>query len=198
MVEVSLVVAMVFSSSVDLAVMVMRTLIPVDCKERLETKSSISICTSSTGIPNSAAMSYLNCKIAAAMSSGLDSAVTSVNVPLICTALAITSVHTSDMFTYPGEHKHCDASSAPASVVVSARHAVHSCDPVPPLYVPGAHATHVEPPGPVCPASHTQSVTKPDTPSVCECTGHRLQFALPSGDHSPAGQNVHVSGPVAL
>jgi hypothetical protein len=44
----------------------------------------------------------------------------------------------------------------------------------------------------------TQSVINPETPSVREFAGHRLQFALPSGDHCPAGQYLHVSGLMAL
>jgi hypothetical protein len=48
------------------------------------------------------------------------------------------------------------------------------------------------------PTSQTQSVIRPDTFNVCECAGHKLQFALPSGDHCPAGQYLHVSGLIAL
>jgi hypothetical protein len=70
--------------------------------------------------------------------------------------------------------------------------------PVTFLYRPAAQATHVEPPGPMNPASHTQSVTRPEIFSVRECAGHILQFALPSGDHCPSGQNLHVSGLIAL
>jgi len=75
---------------------------------------------------------------------------------------------------------------------------VHASGPVVPLYDPAAQATQVEPDGPVYPRSHTQSVTSPEMPIVREFGGHRLQFALPSGDHCPAGQKRHVSGPVAL
>jgi len=48
------------------------------------------------------------------------------------------------------------------------------------------------------PASHTQSVISPDTFSVFEFAGHRLQFALPSGDHFPAWHSRHVSFVVAV
>ena len=75
---------------------------------------------------------------------------------------------------------------------------VHAAEPVTSLYFPAAQGVHVLPAGPVYPASHTQSVTSPDMPSVFEFGGHKLQFALPSGDHCPAGQKRHVSGPVAL
>ncbi len=76
--------------------------------------------------------------------------------------------------------------------------AMHALEPVAALYEPAGHAVHVRPAGPVYPASHTQSDTDPAMPSVREFGGHRLQFALPSGDHWPAGQKRHVSGPVAL
>jgi hypothetical protein len=75
---------------------------------------------------------------------------------------------------------------------------VHSEEPVAFLYCPTAQGVHVLPADPVYPASHTQSVTSPDMPSVFEFGGHKLQFALSSGDHCPAGQKRHVSGPVAL
>lgn len=81
---------------------------------------------------------------------------------------------------------------------VPAEHVIHALDPVTVLYCPAGHGVHVRPAGPVYPASHTQSVIKPDMPSVFEFGGHKLQFALPSGDHCPAGQKRHVSGPVAL
>jgi hypothetical protein len=48
------------------------------------------------------------------------------------------------------------------------------------------------------PGSHTQSVISPDTFSVREYAGHKLQFALPSGDHCPAGQRWHTSGVIAV
>jgi len=75
---------------------------------------------------------------------------------------------------------------------------VHCPEPVAVLYRPAGHAVHVLPAGPVYPASHAQSVINPDTPSVREFGGHKLQFALPSGDHCPAGQYLHVSGLIAV
>ena len=75
---------------------------------------------------------------------------------------------------------------------------VHCADPVVVLYVSAAQGEHVLPAGPVYPASHTQSKIDPDVASVCEYDGHKLQFALPSGDHCPAGHSRHVSSPVAL
>jgi hypothetical protein len=32
-------------------------------------------------------------------------------------------------------------------------------------------------------------------PSLCECSGHKVQFALPSGDHASAGQLTHALAP---
>jgi hypothetical protein len=71
---------------------------------------------------------------------------------------------------------------------VPAAQGMHELEPVTSLYEPAGHAVHVLPAGPVYPALHTQSRTEPDVPSVREFGGHRLQFALPSGDHWPAGQ----------
>ena len=88
--------------------------------------------------------------------------------------------------------------SATATEYLPAEQAMHALDPVTVLYCPAGHGVHVRPAGPVYPASHTQSVIKPDMPSVFEFGGHKLQFALPSGDHCPSGQKRHVSGPVAL
>jgi hypothetical protein len=99
---------------------------------------------------------------------------------------------------YPDTHQQSVARSVPGNEDVSAGHDVQPSGPVKSLYKPAAQAIHVEPPGPMYPGSHTQSVIEPDMFSVCECTGHRLQFALPSGDHCPAGQNLHVSGLIAL
>jgi len=81
---------------------------------------------------------------------------------------------------------------------MSAGQETHSSGPVTFLYRPAAQAIHVEPDGPVYPRLQTQSVTEPDMFSVREFAGHKLQFALPSGDHCPAGQYLHVSGLMAL
>ena len=98
-----------------------------------------------------------------------------------------------------GQFVHTADEIAPTAVEYApAAQAMHAPAPVAALCVPAGHAVHVRPAGPVYPASHAQSSTDPATPSVCEFGGHKLQFALPSGDHCPAGQSLHVSGPVAL
>ena len=98
-----------------------------------------------------------------------------------------------------GQLMHTADEIAPTSVEYApAEQAMHALEPVAALYCPAEHSVHVRPAGPVYPASHAQSNTDPAMPSVCEFGGHRLQFALPSGDHCPAGQYLHVSGPVAL
>ena len=71
----------------------------------------------------------------------------------------------------------------PIGEVVPAGQLVHCVDPVVFLYVSAAQGVHVLPAGPIYPASHTQSKIDPDVPSVFEYDGHKLQFALPSGDH---------------
>ena len=60
---------------------------------------------------------------------------------------------------------------------------VHAAEPVTSLYFPTEQGVHVLLAGPVYPVSHTQSKIDPDVPSVLEYNGHKLQFALPSGDH---------------
>ena len=78
---------------------------------------------------------------------------------------------------------------------------VHCPEPVVVLYLPVAQVVHVLPAGytgRAHPASHTQSSTDPLVPNVCEYGGHKLQFALPSGDHCPTGHTLHVWSPVAL
>ena len=97
-------VVMALNSVVDVALIVTTIVISVDSNARPAFKYVLSICTSPTGIPNFAAIWYLNCDIAAAISPGFESVVTVVNVPLIRTARVITAVHTSAMFAYPGEH----------------------------------------------------------------------------------------------
>jgi hypothetical protein len=47
------------------------------------------------------------------------------------------------------------------------------------------------------PALQTQLLSNPLEAGAREFTGHRLQFALPSGDHWPSGHGRHVSLPVA-
>jgi len=113
----------VLNSIVDLALIVITIVISVDSNARPELKYVLSICTSPTGIPNFAAIWYLNCDIATAISPGLESVVTDVNVPLIRTARVITAVHTSDMFTYPGEHVQLLTDVLPLGDVVPTGHA---------------------------------------------------------------------------
>ena len=45
--------------------------------------------------------------------------------------------------------------------------------------------------------SHTQLLINPLAAGAREFAGHRLQFALPSGDHCPSGHGRHVSFPTA-
>jgi hypothetical protein len=95
---------MTLNSVVDVALIVTTIAISSDSNARPGFEYILSICTSPTGIPNFAAIWYLNCDIAAVMSPGLESVVTAFNVPRICTARAITAVHTSAIFAYPDEH----------------------------------------------------------------------------------------------
>jgi hypothetical protein len=78
-----------------------------------------------------------------------------------------------------------------------AGHCTHALGPVAVLYSPGAHAVQVPPFGPVYPASQVQLLRNPLDAGAREFAGHRLQFGLPSGDHSPSGHARHVSLPVA-
>jgi hypothetical protein len=73
----------------------------------------------------------------------------------------------------------------------------HALDPVTVLYLPAAHAVQVPPFAPVYPASQAQLVRNPLALAAREFAGHKLQFGLPSGDHSPSPQLKHVSLPVA-
>jgi hypothetical protein len=187
----------VLNSVVDLALIVITIVISVDSNARPELKYVLSICTSPTGIPNLAAIWYLNCDIAAVMSSGLESVVTAVNVPLIRTARVITAVHTSAMFTYPGEHVQLLTDELPFGELEYIGHETHVAAPVAFLYCPAAHAEHWPPFGPVYPALQLQFVCDPLPGPASELTGHKLQFGLPSGDHCPSGQLRHVSFPVA-
>ena len=189
--------ARVFNSVVDLALIVRTIVISVDSNARPEFKYVLSICTSSTGIPNIAAIWYLNCDIAAAMSPGLESVVTVVKVPLIRTARVITAVHTSAMFTYPGEHVQLLTDELAFGEVKPTGHETHVSAPVAFLYWPAAHAEHRPPFGPVYPALQLQFVCDPLPGPANELTGHKLQFGLPSGDHCPSGQLRHVSLPTA-
>ena len=50
---------------------------------------------------------------------------------------------------------------------------------------------------PTYPTSHTQLLSNPLELGAREFAGHKLQFALPSGDHCPGGHGRHVSLPVA-
>ena len=118
--------AIALNSVVDLALIVTSTVISVDSNLRPEFKYVLSICTSPTGIPNIAAIWYLNCDIAAAMSPGLESVVTAFNVPRICTARAITAVHTSDMFAYPDEHAQLLTDELAFGELEFAGHAMHA------------------------------------------------------------------------
>jgi hypothetical protein len=189
--------AKVLNSVVDLALIVITIVISVDNNARPELKYVLSICTSPTGIPNFTAIWYLNCDIAAAMSSGLESVVTAVNVPLIRTARVITAVHTSAMFTYPDEHVQLLTDELALGELEPTGHETHAAAPVTFLYWPAAHAEHRPPFGPVYPELQLQFVCDPLPGPASELTGHKLQFGLPSGDHFPSGHARHVSLPVA-
>jgi len=189
--------AMALNSVVDVALIVRTIVISSDSNARPGFKYVLSICTSSTGIRNIAAIWYLNCNIAAAMSSGLESVVTAVNVPRICTACAITAVHTSAMFTYPGEHVQLLTDELAFGELEPTGHETHVAAPDAFLYWPAAHAEHWPPFGPVYPASHAQLLSDPLVAAASEFTGHKLQLGLPSGDHCPSGHARHVSLPVA-
>ena len=74
---------------------------------------------------------------------------------------------------------------------------MHTLAPVAVLYLPAAHAVQVPPFGPVYPASQAQLVRNPLALAARELVGHKLQFGLPSGDHSVSAHGTHVSLPVA-
>ena len=78
-----------------------------------------------------------------------------------------------------------------------AAHGTHAPAPGASLYRPAAHSAQTPPFAPVYPASHAQLLTNPLDAGAREFTGHRLQFALPSGDHCPNTHGRHVSLPVA-
>jgi hypothetical protein len=78
-----------------------------------------------------------------------------------------------------------------------AGHETHALAPVTVLYLPAAHAVQVPPFGPVYPASQAQLVRNPLALAAREFVGHKLQFGLPSGDHSASAHGTHVSLPVA-
>ena len=100
---------------------------------------------------------------------------------------------------FPAGHKiHTAEELAPAvPEYCPDRQLTHAPVPVTVLYCPAGHAVHGPPFGPVYPASHTQLVSSPLFAGAREFTGHRLQFALPSGDHWPSGHGRHVSLTVA-
>jgi len=189
--------AMALNSAVDVALIVRTIVIASDSNARPGFKYVLSICTSPTGIPNFAATWYLICDIAAAMSPGLESVVTAVNVPRICTVRAINAVHTSAMFTYPGEHVQLLTDELAFGELEPTGHETHVAAPAAFLYWPAAHAEHRPPFGPVYPALQLQFVCDPLPGPASEFTGHKLQLGLPSGDHSPSGHARHVSLPVA-
>jgi len=119
--------------------------------------------------------------------------------PMLQVQLAAAGQPVHDAPEFDEQTTHADSAVAPVVVeYVPDPQFVHAAEPVASLYCPEAQGVHVLPDGPVYPASHTQSVTNPDMPSVFEFGGHKLQFALPSGDHCPVGHAWHVSGPVAL
>jgi hypothetical protein len=190
-------VVMALNSVVDVALIVTTIVISSDSKARPGFEYILSICTSPTGIPNFAAIWYLNCDIAAAMSPGLESVLTAFNVPRICTARAITAVHTSAIFAYPDEHVQLLTDELAFGELEPIGHETHVAAPVAFLYWPAAHAEHWPPFGPVYPASQAQLVRNPLALAAHEFTGHKLQFGLPSGDHCPSGHDKHVSLPVA-
>ncbi len=64
-------------------------------------------------------------------------------------------------------------------------------------YLPGGHTVQAPPFTPLYPVSHTQLLSNPLAAGEREFAGHRLQFALPSGDHCPSGHGRHVSFPTA-
>ena len=58
-------------------------------------------------------------------------------------------------------------------------------------------AEHWPPFGPTYPVLHAQLLTNPLDLGAREFAGHKLQFALPSGDHCPSAHGRHVSLPTA-
>ena len=98
-----------------------------------------------------------------------------------------------------GQTMHALTLLAPVTIeYVPAEQFVHeSPEPVTVLYCPAGHAVQGPPFGPVYPASHTQLLSNPLAAGAREFAGHRLQFALPSGDHCPSGHGRHVSFPTA-
>ena len=111
-------------------------------------------------------------------------------------------VHTTDevapvMLEYfPDWHKIHTAEAA-VPEYAPALQLTHALDPVTVLYCPAGHAVQAPPFGPVYPASHTQLLSNPLAAGAREFAGHRLQFALPSGDHCPSGHGRQVSFPTA-
>ncbi len=97
-----------------------------------------------------------------------------------------------------GQKTHALALVAPVRFEnAPAGHGTHTPAPVTVLYCPAGHAVQVAPFAPVFPASHVQLLMNPLEFGAREFSGHRLQFALPSGDHCPSGHARHVSMPTA-
>jgi hypothetical protein len=93
----------------------------------------------------------------------------------------------------PTMQKQSPTFTLPSGDDVYAGHMLHAHDPVVSLYLPTSHLTQGPPPGPVYPTSQAQSTIRPIPGSAAELGGHSSQSTLPSGDHSPAGHDRHVS-----
>jgi hypothetical protein len=111
--------------------------------------------------------------------------------------LALVAPETSE--NEPAGHStHALAFGAPALPENEpAAHGTHAPETGASLYRPAAHSAQTPPFGPLYPASHAQLLTNPLDAGAREFSGHRLQFALPSGDHCPSSHGRHVSLPVA-
>jgi hypothetical protein len=164
----------------------------------LDVFATRSTCTSSIATLSCVAMLLRKNSLAFWICAALGFRGRSSSVPEIWIGRGIICTQTPETLMYPETHQQSVARSVAGKEDVSAGQDTHPSGPVMFLYRPAEQATQVKPPGPMYPGSHTQSVIKPEIPSVCECTGHKLQFALPSGDHCPAGQYLHVSGLIAL
>ena len=156
-----------------------------------------SIRTKSIEMFNREAMLARTASVAFSICDTLEFIATPASEPATATARGTIATHTPDTLMYPVTHQQSDKLTAAPDVDVSAGQVSHKADPVAALYVPATQGTHVLPAGPVYPASQMQFVRNPLPVAAREFAGHKLQFGLPSGDHCPAGQDTHVSLPIA-
>jgi hypothetical protein len=87
-------------------------------------------------------------------------------------------------YVFTGQFAHTAAELAPATPEYApTAQLIHALAPATLEYVPAMHAVQGPPFGPMYPALQTQLLSNPLEAGAREFTGHRLQFALPSGDH---------------